>query len=327
MPRPVALITFPPEAEERAVIDDVFAGLAEVALLPEEDPAARKAALKGATVAITRSLRTELRADELPLLANLRLLQTISAGFNHLPFAQLPPGLPVASNSGGYAEPMAEHVIAMALAAAKRLAFYHNQLAADDWIWGVKNKKIGGSVCGILGFGGIGQATARLCRGLGMKVWATNRSGRTDQPVDFIGTPADTDKVLRGADTVVLSFALNAGTKGLIGARELGIMKKDATLINVSRGDAIDQTALYAHLKANPDFYACIDAWWVEPFNNGVFKIDHPFFELPNVIGSPHNSAHTATGRLDGLRHAAENAARAVRGETPRNLVAEKDRV
>ena len=320
-------MTFLPDAEERPVIDDVFSSIAEVALLPEGDAAARKAALTGATVIVTRSLRTELRSDELPLLAGVKLLQTISAGFNHLPFAQLPSQLPVASNSGGYAEPMAEHVVAMALAAAKRLAFFHNRLAADDWIWGVKNKKIGGSVCGILGFGGIGQATARLCRGLGIKVWATNRSGKTDQAVDFIGTPADTEKVLRGADTVVLSVALNAGTKGSIGARELGMMKKDATLINVARGDAIDQKALYEHLKANPDFYVCIDAWWVEPFNNGVFKIDYPFFNLPNVIGSPHNSAHTATGRLDGLRHAAENAARAVRGETPKNLVAAKDRV
>jgi phosphoglycerate dehydrogenase-like enzyme len=327
MAEPVALMTFSPDAEERAVLDDVFAGVARIVLLPDGDGAARRQALQEATVIVSRNIKGELRDDELPLLANVKLMQTISAGFNHLPFASLPATMPIACNAGGFAEPMAEHVVAMVMAAAKRLAVYHQQMTDGVWTWGVKNKKITGALCGILGFGGIGQETARMLRGLGMKIWATNRSGKTDKPVDFIGTPAETDKVLRSADVVVLSFALNAGTTGLIGARELGLMKKDAILVNVSRGDAINQKALYEHLKANPEFYACIDAWWVEPFGGGSFSVDFPFFDLPNVIGSPHSSAHTETGRLDGLRHAAENAARVARGELPKNLIQAADRV
>ncbi len=327
MAKPLVLITFAPDAEEQPIVDDVFKGIADVAVLPKDNAAARKEALTKAAAVVTRSFRTELREEEYPLIANAKVLQTVSAGFNHLPFAKLSPKLPIAANKGGYAEPMAEHAIAMCMAAGKRLAKYHNELAADIWTWGIKTKKIGGATIGILGFGGIGQATAKLAKGLGMKVYATNRSGKTDQPIDFIGTDADNDKILREADFVVLSFAINPDTTGAIGARELGLMKKDAVLVNVSRGDAVNQAALYEHLKANPDFYACIDSWWVEPFNNGVFKIEHPFFELPNIIGSPHSSAHTTTGRLDGFRRAMENAARVAKGEAPKNLIAASDRI
>lgn len=327
MAKPVVLISFPPEEGEEAVIHEVFDPIAQVVHLPQDDTAARKAAFGAATVMVTRSPAREVRREEMPLLAHLKLLQTISAGFNHLPFKDLPARLPIASNSGGYAEPMAEHVVAMALAAAKRLSLYHAQMSRNVWTWGVKNKKITGGICGILGFGGIGRECARLFRGLGMRVHATNRSGKTDQPIDFIGTGKDTDRILREADIVVLSFALNPETTGLIGARELGLMKKDAILINVSRGEAIDQKALYEHLKANPEFYAGIDSWWVEPFGDREFRIDYPFFDLPNIIGSPHSSAHTTTGRLEGFRRALENAARAIKGEAPHNLIKASDRV
>jgi len=102
-------------------------------------------------------------------------------------------------------------------------------------------------------------------------------------------------------------------------------MKKDAIFINPARGPIIDQKALYEHMKANPDFRVGIDAWWVEPHTHGEFRLDHPFFELDNLLGSPHN-----TNLVDGIfpiaaRLSAENVKAFLKGLPPRGVVDRSD--
>ncbi len=182
-----------------------------------------------------------------------------------------------------------------------------------------------GAVCAILGFGGIGKATARLLRPFGTEIVAVNSTGRTDEPVKFAGTLAELDEVLRMSDVVVIALPLTQETRGLIGRRELELMKADAILINVARGAIVDEEALYHHLQTHPDFMAGIDTRWDEPRGREPFKTNHPFFELPNLLGSPHNSALVPGMELFATRLAVNNVERYLRDDAVRGVVRRED--
>ncbi len=322
------VVTFPQDAKGRPYIADALQGTADVVYLADlDDDQARAAALRNATVLLARNTAKELRPHEPALIENARLIQFINAGVDFVPLKVFNPAIPIASNGGAYAEPMAEHALAMVLAAAKRLLVEHEALRRGEFNQGKRNRSLAGGVCGILGFGGIGLATARLMQALGMKIHAINRRGASDEPVDWIGAPADLDTMLAVADVLVICTPLTPATLGWIGARELGLMKPDAILVNLARGEIVEEAALFAHLQAHPKFYGCIDAWWIEPVRHGSFRMDYPFLTLPNVIGSPHNSASVPGTGETGLRRAVANIRRALAGETPLYLVGPDERM
>jgi phosphoglycerate dehydrogenase-like enzyme len=121
--------------------------------------------------------------------------------------------------------------------------------------------------------------------------------------------------VLAAADVLVIALPLINATRDLIGARELSLMKPDAILVNVGRAAIVDERALYEHLRSQPEFCAGIDAWWHEPGPGAEFSTRYPFFELPNLLGSPHNSGVTDGALHVGVRMAAENVRRFLTGE------------
>jgi len=166
----------------------------------------------------------------------------LSAGYDHVQRDKFPSGVIIASNQGAYASPMAEHAVAMILALSKRLMIYHKQLS--NGIFKQQSsvtKSINGSVLGVIGFGSIGKATAKLLQPFGVKVMALNTSGKTEEKVEFIGTLKDLDYVLENSDFVLLSCPLNKETEGLINRQKLELMKEDAILINVARGAIINE--------------------------------------------------------------------------------------
>jgi len=321
------VVTYPLSERSRAIVAQELAGAAEVVYLAELPPHERAAALGRAGALLSHDTSKELQPDEIPLIRHARLLQFTAAGVDWVPTRGLPAELPVAANKGGGTEPMSEHIVALALAAAKRLFIEHDRLRTGEFNQRSANKMLRGGVCGILGFGHVGVATARLMRAFGMRIHAINRRGASEEPTDWIATPARLDDMLRAADVLVISAALTAATEKLIGARELGLMKEDAILINVARGEIVDEAALYAHLVAHPQFFAGIDAWWVEPVRHGRFEMGHPFLDLPNVIGSPHNSAGGGAWRDEYLRRAVANCRRAILGEAPLNLIGPEERM
>jgi phosphoglycerate dehydrogenase-like enzyme len=319
------VVTFNTSPEEKALFRELLGGDASLTFLDEIPPAQREQVLEGATILLSWNFPREIGQEDYPHLQQVRFIQLLSAGADHMPFADLPSPMLVASNPGAYATPMAEHVLAMTLALAKRLLVENQKLRHGEFDQFTPNRLLSGMTAGILGFGGIGRATARLMRAFGMRISAINTSGTSSEPTDFLGTLHDLEHVLRESDVVVISLPLTQATRGLIGKQELAWMKPEAILVNVARGAIIDEEALYTHVKNHPSFLVGIDAWWTEPFLHGTFRMEYPFLELPNVLGSPHNSAVVSHALVDAARQAAENVKHFLMGEQVRGMARRED--
>jgi phosphoglycerate dehydrogenase-like enzyme len=322
---PLVAVSYPADDEFAQINTRVLGDSARVAFLHGRPDDEVREVLGQADVLLGWHLGDELPAGVLQDAARLRFVQLLSAGADSVDYAALPERLPLAGNVGAYAQPMAEYVMAVTLALARRLPQRHAELARGEFGMWKPVLTLDGAACVILGFGGIGKATAHLMRPFGARIHAVNTSGRTGEPVDFIGTLADLDQELAAADVLVIALPLTRATRGLIGARELGLMKPAAILVNVGRAAIVDERALYEHLRDQPEFCAGIDAWWHEPGPGAEFSTGYPFFDLPNLIGSPHNSGVTDGALQVGAVKAAENVRRFLKGEAVTGLVRRED--
>ena len=252
----------------------------------------------------------------------LKLVQVPGAGLDRIDRAALGPRTALA-NAYGHDVGIAEYVIGAMLACARELCRIDASLRRGQWesVWSGAPvplwPELAGKTLGILGYGRIGQAVARRALAFDMDVLAIRRDIRRPDPhgLAFLRGPGALDEVLGRADHLAITLALTPDTRGLIGARELALMKPKAILVNVARGAIVDEKALYQHLLANPDFGAGVDAWWHEPRGGAPFRTDYPFFDLPTLIGSPHNSGIVDGVQLAAAGTAAENARRYLRGE------------
>jgi len=320
------VVTYEPGGDERAVYHEIFDNLAQVRFLPVESAHDRRRLLSEAEIITALSFSAkELAAAEIKLLERVGFIQLIYAGADNVPFELIPPEIVLASNVGAFARPIAEHVLALTLALAKKIVPKNDQLRQGIFDRSGYNQELRGAVCGIIGFGGNGREIARTMRAMGMQIYGINRSGQTDFPVDFIGSIKDIPTVLQASRVVVVTTPLTRATKDLIGPKELNWMKKDAILINVGRGDVINQQALYEHLKAWPGFFAGIDTWWNEPVGSTDFELKYPFFELPNILGSPHSADHVPGSIPYATRRALENVRNFLVGDELRGVQNRED--
>ena len=321
-------VSYPVDDEFTRINADVLGRDATLAFLSRLGEGERREILRQADALIGLNLSRELPPGTWQDVPRLRFIQLLSAGADGTDFAAIPERVTLASNVGAYAEPIAEHAVAMTLALARRLPQRHAELARGEFNQADPLLTLNGAVCVILGFGGIGRATARLLRCFGARIHAVNSSGRTGEPVDSAGTLADLDRMLAAADVLVIALPLTTATQGLIGARELGLMKDTAILVIVSRAAIVDERALYEHLRGHPASGAGIDAWWHEPGSGGPgsgFTTGYPFLSLPNVIGSPHNSGIVPGVLPSAARQASLNVRRYLRGEDLTGVVRRED--
>ena len=223
--------------------------------------------------------------------------------------------------------PTAEMALALLLAAARFIPLGDRLLRQGDWAARYDKPPevvLHGQTALILGFGAIGQHVARLCQAFGTNVLATRRNPAAPLPAGLtaeVYAPDQLHALLPRADVLIVTLPLSASTRGLIGADELALLPPHALLVNIGRGDVVDEGALYEALRDRRLAAAGIDVWYrypeAEDDRAATFPSSYPFHELDNVVMSPHHGgaygvAFTEQRRVEDLARLL-NAA--IRGE------------
>jgi phosphoglycerate dehydrogenase-like enzyme len=268
-----------------------------------------------------------LDAGKVASMKSLRLYQAGNAGVNSIRFDLLDKKVTVCSNAGSYSDEVAEFAVGLMLAAGKSIVRFDRQLRAGVFTrqrldeLGRQVAFFRGKTLGVVGYGGIGRSTARMVRPFGMKVLAFGRHPVKDRGVRRLKGMAGLMKLLRESDVVVLAVPLTNATRGMIGREELAVMRPNATLVNVARGEVVQKEAVYDHLVKNQGFVYATDVWWPDQEGVESFSPDLPFLELENFIGTPHASGPSAiiTGRVG--KGVVENLTRYFNGKPLMNVV------
>jgi phosphoglycerate dehydrogenase-like enzyme len=236
---------------------------------------------------------SQVYRDQLAAATRLRWIHSPAAGVGGMLYHDMLQSPVVITNSRGMsAETIAEHVLAVTLALFRRLHLAVARQAERRWAQDEigmppANRLIAGSRVLIVGLGSIGGAAASRFAALGAVVSGVRRrvEAGPSAAVDQVVGPERLRELLPSADIVVLSAAQTVGTHHLIGAGELALMKRDALLVNVSRGKLVDEAALAAALHAGLIGGAALDVFEHEPL-----VADSPLWLLPNVLITPHTS-------------------------------------
>jgi len=259
----------------------------------------------------------------------LLLLQKTGAGVDDMPFEALRGETWVANTSGSNPLPLAEGAAALVMALAKKMVQRHRGFLEGRGVG--RGVLLRGKKAGIVGYGSIGREVGRLLQCMGMGVLAVKRSRdpglAEEMGLEHLGAPDDLVHVLSESDFVVVTAPLTPETRGMIGEEELRAMKPTAYLVNVARAAIIQEEPLYRALKEGWIAGAALDVWWTPHFWDPLWNKEgrppsmHPFWELPNVICTPHSIVSTDSRSDAGLNIMVENILRVKRGEPPINQV------
>lgn len=275
--------------------------------------------LAGATIAITN--KVPLRGPALARLPALKMVAVAATGTDNVDLAACRErGIAVANIRDYSLVSVPEHCFALLLALRRQLRAYMDDVEAGRWEQSPRFclldhpiRDLAGSRLGIVGYGALGRKVAQLGRAFGMEIAATSRSP-IGEP-DVIELPLD--ELLAGADVVSLHLPLTQQTRHLIGARELGLMRRHALLLNTARGGLVDEAALAAVLSEGGIGGAGFDVLSKEPPapDNPLLRL-----RLPNFILTPH-VAWASDGAMQTLADMLVDNIEAWAAGRPRNLV------
>jgi lactate dehydrogenase-like 2-hydroxyacid dehydrogenase len=312
-PRVFVSRRLPGDAVER------LAAAAEVEVWPERLPpppdelARHAAAADGLLVLLT----DRVDAAMLDRCRRLRVVANMAVGYDNLDVDALTArGIPAGNTPGVLTESTAELTWALILAATRRVVESERAIRRGEWVtWEpgfMLGRDLAGGTLGIVGFGKIGAAVARRAHAFDLRVLAWTPRPKLVEGVEWVAL----DELLARSDVVSVHCALTPGTRGLIGARALALMKPSAVLVNTARGPIVDQAALAQALRERRIFAAALDVVEREPI-----APDDPLLSLDNCLVVPHIGSATVATRARMAAMAADNVLAGLRGERLPNCV------
>jgi phosphoglycerate dehydrogenase-like enzyme len=246
----------------------------------------------GAEIAVAWSVRPE----QVSAAKKLRWIHSPAAAVHQLIFPELVNSDIILTNAREVHGPVvAEHVIALIFALAKKIP--GSVRLQEKHIWGQqilwdelpRIREVAGAMLGMVGLGSIGRSVVKSAKALGMKVIAVREHPeKGSEGADSIFGPPQVDEVFCQADYIVLAAPVTASTKALANNERLALMKPDACLINVGRGQLVDEPALAAALREKKIGGAALDVFPKEPL-----VADSPLWDVPNLLITPHTAALT----------------------------------
>lgn len=259
------------------------------------------------------NIRSSVKFTERVLAAcpGLRMVSVWGTGTDHIDLAAAARrGVAVTNTPGVSAAAVAEHTLALLLAAARRIPEMDAAVRRGEWARG-ESLQLRGKICGVIGLGAIGREFAGLAAGIGMKVIAWTPHPRAVPNVELV----ELEDLYRRADVVSLHLRLSGETKGFVGALQLALMKPGAILVNTARGGIVDEAALREALTAGRIRAAALDVFAGEPLGAG-----NAWSDVANAVLTPHCGGIVPEVTEAGLRMAVDNIWAFVEGR-PRNLV------
>ena len=198
---------------------------------------------------------------------------------------------------------VAECAVSLMWSAARGLARMDREMRAGCWLR-TEGVQLTGKTMGLVGFGGIAAETARLARGIGMKVVAWNRTPKEHPGVKFVGL----EELLGMSDVVSLHLLLNDDTQGFVSRQRIAAMRPGAILINTARGAVVDEAAMVDALQSGHLRHAGLDVFSTEPLPAG-----HVLTTLPNVTLSAHSAFRTPEANINLIEAALAHCRRIAR--------------
>lgn len=268
----------------------------EVRMWPEEQQnAPREKLLEEAkeAQALWTMLGDQIDHELLESAPNLKIVVNLAVGYDNIDLDTAREHKVIVTNTPDVlTETTADLTFTLMLATARRLIEAERTVRNGEWqAWtpmGMTGQNVHGTTLGIIGMGRIGEAVCMRAQGFDMEVIYHNRTRKSLEEAEY----AEFDDLLKRSDFVVVLAPLTEQTRGMVGERELSLMKDSAILINCGRGGIVDEQALYKALKNKVIWGAGLDVFEEEPL-----PLDHPLQTLDNLTVTPHIGSATVQTR------------------------------